>query len=50
MRVMAPIYGSVLTYGYVFSATAPGQMSVAELRVSHGDFNARKEEFSLILF
>jgi 3-dehydroquinate dehydratase-1 len=32
MRVMAPIYGSVLTYGYVSSATAPGQMSVAELR------------------
>lgn len=32
MRVMAPIYGSVLTYGYVSTATAPGQVSVSELR------------------
>ena len=32
MRAIAPIYGSVLTYGYVSEATAPGQMSVSELK------------------
>lgn len=32
LRAVAPIYGSVLTYGYVSQATAPGQMSIAELR------------------
>ncbi len=32
LRAIAPIYGSVLTYGYVSEATAPGQMSVSELR------------------
>jgi 3-dehydroquinate dehydratase-1 len=32
MRAIAPIYGSVLTYGYVSEATAPGQMSVRELK------------------
>jgi 3-dehydroquinate dehydratase-1 len=32
MRVIAPIYGSTLTYGYVSEPTAPGQMSVSELR------------------
>jgi len=32
MRAVAPIYGSALTYGYVSEATAPGQMSVSELR------------------
>lgn len=32
MRAIAPIYGSVLTYGYVSEATAPGQMSVGELK------------------
>ncbi len=32
LRAVAPIYGSVLTYGYVSEATAPGQMSVSELR------------------
>ncbi|MDO8726080.1 MAG: type I 3-dehydroquinate dehydratase [Candidatus Methanoperedens sp.] len=31
-RVVAPIYGSVLTYGYVEKATAPGQLRVDELR------------------
>jgi 3-dehydroquinate dehydratase-1 len=32
MRAVAPIYGSALTYGYVSEPTAPGQMSVSELR------------------
>jgi 3-dehydroquinate dehydratase-1 len=32
MRAVAPIYGSALTYGYVSEPTAPGQMSVCELR------------------
>lgn len=32
LRAIAPIYGSVLTYGYVSEATAPGQMSVCELK------------------
>jgi len=32
LRAVAPIYGSVLTYGYISEATAPGQMSVRELR------------------
>ena len=32
LRAVAPLYGSVLTYGYVFEATAPGQMSVKELK------------------
>jgi 3-dehydroquinate dehydratase I len=31
LRAVAPLYGSVLTYGYVSEATAPGQMSVSEL-------------------
>lgn len=31
-RVIAPFYGSVLTYGYVDSPTAPGQMRIDELR------------------
>ncbi|MCQ8903980.1 MAG: type I 3-dehydroquinate dehydratase [Methanothrix sp.] len=31
LRVVAPLYGSVLTYGYVTEPTAPGQMSVREL-------------------
>lgn len=30
-RVIAPIYGSVMTYGYVESAAAPGQLRVDEL-------------------
>ncbi len=34
LRAVAPIYGSVLTYGYVSQAVAPGQMSIAELRAS----------------
>jgi 3-dehydroquinate dehydratase-1 len=33
LRAVAPIYGSVLTYGYIGSATAPGQISVKTLRV-----------------
>lgn len=32
LRAIAPIYGSVLAYGYVSEATAPGQMSVSELK------------------
>ena len=31
-RVIAPLYGSVMTYGYVEKATAPGQLRVDELR------------------
>ncbi len=31
-RVVAPVYGSVMTYGYVEKATAPGQLKVDELR------------------
>ena len=31
LRAVAPLYGSVLTYGFVAKSTAPGQMSVAEL-------------------
>jgi 3-dehydroquinate dehydratase-1 len=31
-RVIAPIYGSVMTYGYIESATAPGQLRVDELK------------------
>ncbi len=34
LRAVAPIYGSVLTYGYVSQAVAPGQMSISELRTS----------------
>lgn len=32
LRAVAPLYGSVLTYGYVSEPTAPGQLSVSELR------------------
>ncbi len=32
LRAVAPLYGSALTYGYVSQPTAPGQMSVSELR------------------
>ncbi|SNQ59066.1 type I 3-dehydroquinate dehydratase [Candidatus Methanoperedens nitratireducens] len=31
-RIIAPVYGSVMTYGYVENATAPGQLRVDELR------------------
>jgi 3-dehydroquinate dehydratase I len=34
LRVVAPIYGSLLTYGYVAEPTAPGQMKVAELKAA----------------
>ncbi len=34
LRAVAPLYGSVLTYGYVSQAVAPGQISIAELRAS----------------
>jgi len=32
LRVLAPIYGSVLTYGYIGKSTAPGQIPVKALR------------------
>jgi len=31
-RVIAPVYGSVMTYGYVEEPTAPGQLRVDELK------------------
>ncbi|VVB84637.1 3-dehydroquinate dehydratase [uncultured archaeon] len=31
-RIIAPIYGSVMTYGYVEDITAPGQLRVDELK------------------
>jgi len=31
-RVVAPIYGSVLTYGAVEDAVAPGQLRIDELK------------------
>lgn len=34
LRAVTPLYGSALTYGYVSQPTAPGQMSVSELRVA----------------
>lgn len=33
-RVIAPFYGSVLTYGAVGEAVAPGQLSIAELKLT----------------
>jgi 3-dehydroquinate dehydratase-1 len=32
LRAVAPVYGSVLTYGYIGKATAPGQIPVKTLR------------------
>lgn len=34
LRAVAPIYGSILTYGYVTESTAPGQMSLEELSIA----------------
>lgn len=34
LRAVAPLYGSLLTYGYVSRPTAPGQMSISELKVA----------------
>ncbi len=31
-RVIAPVYGSVMTYGYVDNPTAPGQIRIDELK------------------
>lgn len=31
-RVIAPVYGSVMTYGYVETPTAPGQLRIDELK------------------
>ena len=39
LRAVAPLYGSVLTYGFVAKSTAPGQMSLAELRLAKKLFN-----------
>lgn len=36
LRAVAPLYGSALTYGYISQPTAPGQMSVKELRQAMG--------------
>jgi 3-dehydroquinate dehydratase I len=33
-RIAAPVFGSSITYGYVTKETAPGQLSVGELRRS----------------
>ncbi|ATZ61839.2 MAG: type I 3-dehydroquinate dehydratase [Methanosarcinales archaeon Met12] len=33
-RVIAPLYGSALTYGHVDGAKAPGQLSVSELKAA----------------
>lgn len=32
LRVLAPIYGSALTYGYIGKSTAPGQIPVKDLK------------------
>jgi 3-dehydroquinate dehydratase I len=46
-RVLAPVFGSLFTYGYVGKPVAPGQLPVAklieELRLYYPDFNARCE-------
>jgi 3-dehydroquinate dehydratase I len=34
LRAVAPIYGSLLTFGYISEPTAPGQMNVADLRAA----------------
>lgn len=34
LRAVAPLYGSVLAYGYVRESTAPGQMNLEELSVA----------------
>jgi 3-dehydroquinate dehydratase-1 len=34
LRAVAPLYGSILTYGFVAKSTAPGQMSLAELSLA----------------
>jgi len=31
-RIIAPVYGSVMTYGYVDTPTAPGQLRIDELK------------------
>jgi 3-dehydroquinate dehydratase-1 len=40
LRAVAPLYGSVLTYGYLDEATAPGQMSVSQLHQALGILGA----------
>lgn len=34
LRAVAPMYGSALTYGYISNPTAPGQMSVPQLKAA----------------
>ncbi|MCX8206683.1 MAG: type I 3-dehydroquinate dehydratase [Methanothrix sp.] len=41
LRAVAPLYGSLLTYGYVTEPTAPGQMSVRELNTALRCLGAR---------
>lgn len=41
LRAVAPLYGSVLTYGYVTEPTAPGQMSIRELDIALRCLGAR---------
>jgi len=31
-RIIAPVYGSVMTYGYVYTPTAPGQLRIDEMK------------------
>ncbi len=44
LRAVAPLYGSVLTYGFVAKSTAPGQMSLAELRLAKKLFDVRSDK------
>lgn len=43
LRAVAPLYGSVLTYGFVAKSTAPGQMSLAELILAKKMFDVRDD-------
>jgi 3-dehydroquinate dehydratase-1 len=38
-RVVFPLFGSLLTYGFLHEAVAPGQLSVAELRKELGRYD-----------
>jgi 3-dehydroquinate dehydratase-1 len=49
-RVVAPLFGSLLTYGYVDSPIAPGQLSIGELKRMMGSFFSRAGESPSILF
>ena len=45
LRAVASIYGSALTYGYVSEATAPGQMSVTDLRQALNILSADQKSY-----